>query len=94
MRRPSLAALATINLLVIAVIAGWHAINSWLSYRSPRFDHLTGGGPVVLVRGGAIDRQAMAHERVSASIAALPLTIVYILMSRQFIRGMTAGAVK
>ena len=28
------------------------------------------------------------------TIAALPLTIVYILMSRQFIRGMTAGAVK
>ncbi|MGH7392596.1 MAG: DUF421 domain-containing protein [Candidatus Rokuibacteriota bacterium] len=52
-------------LLVIGVIAGWHAINSWLSYRSPRFDHLTGGGPIVLVRGGAIDRQAMAHERVN-----------------------------
>ena len=28
------------------------------------------------------------------TIAALPLTLVYILMSRQFIRGMTAGAVK
>lgn len=28
------------------------------------------------------------------TIAALPLTLVYIAMSRQFIRGMTAGAVK
>ncbi|SIR17894.1 MULTISPECIES: carbohydrate ABC transporter permease [unclassified Bosea (in: a-proteobacteria)] len=28
------------------------------------------------------------------TIAALPLTVIYILMSRQFIRGMTAGAVK
>ncbi|MGO4738827.1 carbohydrate ABC transporter permease [Bosea sp. 2KB_26] len=28
------------------------------------------------------------------TIAALPLTIIYIVMSRQFIRGMTAGAVK
>lgn len=52
-------------LLVIAVVAGWHALNAWLSYRSVRFDHLTGGGPAVLVRDGVIDRRALAAARVN-----------------------------
>jgi len=52
-------------LVAIGVIAAWHATNSWLSYLSPRFDHLAGGGPAILVRGGAVDRRAMARERVN-----------------------------
>lgn len=51
--------------VAIAVIAGWHAVNSYLSYRSPRFDRLTGGSPTVLVRDGEIDRKAMRRERIN-----------------------------
>lgn len=53
------------GLLVIAVIAGWHAVNSYLSYRSQRFDRLTGGSPAVLVRNGTMDRDAMRRERIN-----------------------------
>ena len=53
------------GLLVIAVIAGWHAVNSYLGYRSPRFDRLTGGSPTILVRDGAIDRKALRRERIN-----------------------------
>jgi uncharacterized membrane protein YcaP (DUF421 family) len=53
------------GLLVIAVVAGWHAVNSYLSYRSKRFDRLTGGGPTELVRNGALVRDGMRKERVN-----------------------------
>jgi uncharacterized membrane protein YcaP (DUF421 family) len=52
-------------LLAIAVVAGWHFVNSWLSTRSTWFDQLTGGMPRVLVRNGAIDRAAMSKEHVN-----------------------------
>ena len=53
------------GLLVIAVIAGWHAVNSYLSYRSERFDRLAGGSPDVLIKNGVIDRKAMRRERIN-----------------------------
>lgn len=53
------------GLVVIGVIAGWHAVNSYLSYRSPRFDRLAGGSPDVLIRNGVIDRKAMRRERLN-----------------------------
>jgi uncharacterized membrane protein YcaP (DUF421 family) len=53
------------GLVVIAVIAGWHAVNSYLSYRSQRFDRLTGGSPTILIRYGVIDRKAMRRERMN-----------------------------
>ena len=52
-------------LVVIGVVGGWHAVNSWLSYRSRRFDRLTGGEPTVLVKNGEMDRQGMRRERVN-----------------------------
>jgi uncharacterized membrane protein YcaP (DUF421 family) len=52
-------------LLALAVIGGWHALNEFLSYRSPRVERLTGGAPRVLVRHGVVDRRAMAAERVN-----------------------------
>jgi len=52
-------------LVVIGVVGGWHAVNSWLSYRSERFDRLTGGEPTVLVRNGVVDRDGMRRERIS-----------------------------
>ncbi|HYE93164.1 MAG TPA: YetF domain-containing protein, partial [Terriglobales bacterium] len=52
-------------LVVIAVIGGWHAVNSYLSYRSERFDRLTGGEPTVLVKNGQLVRKGMRQERVN-----------------------------
>jgi uncharacterized membrane protein YcaP (DUF421 family) len=53
------------GLLVIAVVAGWHFVNSYLSCRSRRVDRLTGGQPTVLVRHGALDREGMRREHVN-----------------------------
>jgi uncharacterized membrane protein YcaP (DUF421 family) len=53
------------GILVIAVVAGWHFVNSYLGYRSRRFDRLTGGEPTVLVRHGVIDRTGMRREHVN-----------------------------
>ena len=52
-------------LVAIAVIAAWHWVNSWLSYRSHWVDWLTAGAPRALVRDGVIDRKAMTHELVN-----------------------------
>jgi len=53
------------GLVVLGVVAGWHAVNSYLSYRSPRFDRLAGGEPTVLVKNGAIMRDGMRSERMN-----------------------------
>ena len=53
------------GLLVIAVVAGWHGVNSYLSYRSERFDRLAGGQPTVLVKNGALVRKGMRQERIN-----------------------------
>ncbi len=36
------------GLLVIGIIAAWHWVNSWLSYRSIWLDRLLGSGPTTL----------------------------------------------
>jgi uncharacterized membrane protein YcaP (DUF421 family) len=53
------------GLLVIAIVAGWHAVNSYLSYRSQRFDRLAGGEPTVLVKNGVMDPKGMKQERIN-----------------------------
>ena len=53
------------GMLVIAVVAGWHLVNSYLSYRSERVDRLTGGEPTILVRNGTMDRDGMRREHVN-----------------------------
>lgn len=53
------------GLLPIAVVAVLHYINSFLSYRSPTIERITGGGPTVLVRNGKKDQRAIAAERIS-----------------------------
>ena len=55
----------TQGMLVIAVIAGWHLVNSYLSYRSQRFDRLVGGEPTVLVKDGAMVPRGMRQERIN-----------------------------
>jgi uncharacterized membrane protein YcaP (DUF421 family) len=52
-------------LVAVVVLAGLHFLNSYVGYRSPAFERLTGGTPTLLVRDGRIDRRAMARERVS-----------------------------
>jgi uncharacterized membrane protein YcaP (DUF421 family) len=50
---------------VVGIIAAWHFVNSWASWRWSWFDHLTSGSPRTLVEHGRIDRDALAHERIN-----------------------------
>jgi uncharacterized membrane protein YcaP (DUF421 family) len=52
-------------LVLIATVGAVHWINSYLGYRWPLFEKVTGGEPLVLVRNGKKDPRAMAKERVS-----------------------------
>ena len=53
------------GLVVIAVVAGWHFVNSYLSSRSERFDRLAGESPTWLVKDGVIVREHMRRERIN-----------------------------
>ena len=52
------------GMLAIGVIAAWHLINAYASYRSKRIHALTGGTPEVLVQSGQIQRDALGKERM------------------------------
>jgi uncharacterized membrane protein YcaP (DUF421 family) len=52
------------GLLVIAVVAIWHAVNSYSSYRSTAIHRATGGVPTELVTNGQILHDALAKERL------------------------------
>lgn len=52
-------------LLAMIVIAGLHYLDSYLSYRSPKFDRLVGGVPHTLIKDGRLSRTAMAQERIN-----------------------------
>jgi uncharacterized membrane protein YcaP (DUF421 family) len=53
------------GLLAITVVAGWHFVNEWVSFRSPQVDRLTAGQPTVLMEHGQFQPAALARERVS-----------------------------
>jgi uncharacterized membrane protein YcaP (DUF421 family) len=53
------------GLLAISVIAAWHLINAWASYKSRIIEKLTCASPTVLVEHGKIDRDALAKERLN-----------------------------
>jgi uncharacterized membrane protein YcaP (DUF421 family) len=55
------------GLLVIAVVACLHYLNSLLSYRFPAFERLTSGVPKPLIKNGRGNDQALASERISDS---------------------------
>jgi uncharacterized membrane protein YcaP (DUF421 family) len=57
-------AMAT-GLLAIAVIAGWHLINAWASYKSRLIDRLVEAEPSVVVAHGQIRHDVLARERLS-----------------------------
>jgi uncharacterized membrane protein YcaP (DUF421 family) len=51
--------------LVIGIVAGWHILNAWASYKSKTIERLTEGQPAVLVKNGQIQRAALGRERMS-----------------------------
>jgi uncharacterized membrane protein YcaP (DUF421 family) len=53
------------GLLTIAVVGLLHYLNSYLSFKSPAFDRLTGGEPTVLVENGERMHDGMARTRVN-----------------------------
>lgn len=52
-------------LLAISVIAVWHFVNEWLSYRSKKVDELTSGTPSVVMENGEMCLDALAKERIN-----------------------------
>ena len=53
------------GLLAIAVIAIWHLVNSWASFKSRTIEKLTSASPTVLVENGQIKQDALAKERLN-----------------------------
>jgi uncharacterized membrane protein YcaP (DUF421 family) len=53
------------GLLAISVIAVWHFIDEWASFKSKKIDELTGGKPVVVVEKGKFKEDALARERLN-----------------------------
>lgn len=62
------------GLLVIGIIAAWHWVNSWLSYRSIWLDRLLGSGPTTLPRDGHVDARGSRREHVKRRPEASPVT--------------------
>jgi uncharacterized membrane protein YcaP (DUF421 family) len=53
------------GLLAISVIAIWHFIDEWMSFKYKKIDELTGGKPVVVVEKGEFKQDALAKERLN-----------------------------
>lgn len=51
----------------IVVVALWHVVNSWASFKSHFIDKLTGAPPTVVVKNGQIQRKNLAKERLNES---------------------------
>lgn len=49
----------------IVVVATWHVVNSWASFKSDVIDKLTGAPPTVVVKKGEIQRKNLAKERMN-----------------------------
>ncbi len=53
------------GVLAISVIAAWHFIDEWASFKSKKIDQLTGGKPTVVVEKGEYKRDGLAQERLN-----------------------------
>ena len=51
--------------VAMAIIAVWHLVNSFASFKSKLIDKLTGAPPTVLVKNGRIQHKALAKERLN-----------------------------
>ena len=53
------------GVVAILVVAMWHLVNSWASFKSQFIDKLTGASPTVLVKNGRIQKKELAKERLN-----------------------------
>jgi uncharacterized membrane protein YcaP (DUF421 family) len=53
------------GVIAIVVVALWHVVNSWASFKSQFIDKLTGAPPTVVVRNGEIQHKNLAMERLN-----------------------------
>jgi uncharacterized membrane protein YcaP (DUF421 family) len=53
------------GVIAIVVVALWHLVNSWASFKSNFIDRLTGAPPTVVVRNGELQRKNLAKERLN-----------------------------
>lgn len=53
------------GVIAIVVVALWHLVNSWASFKSDFIDKLTGAPPTVVVKNGQIQRKNLAKERLN-----------------------------
>jgi uncharacterized membrane protein YcaP (DUF421 family) len=53
------------GVVAIVVVAIWHLVNSWASYKSAIVDKITGASPTVMVKNGQIQRKNLAKERLN-----------------------------
>lgn len=53
------------GVVAILVVAMWHLVNSWASFKSQFIDKLTGASPTVLVKNGQIQKKELAKERLN-----------------------------
>ena len=53
------------GVVAIVVVAIWHLINSWASFKSNIIDRITGAPPTVMVKNGQIQRKNLAMERLN-----------------------------
>jgi uncharacterized membrane protein YcaP (DUF421 family) len=53
------------GVIAISVVAIWHLVNSWASFKSQFIDKLTGAPPTVVVKKGEIQHKHLARERLN-----------------------------
>jgi uncharacterized membrane protein YcaP (DUF421 family) len=53
------------GVIAIVVVAIWHLVNSWASFKSEIIDKITGASPTILVKNGQIQRKNLAKERLN-----------------------------
>jgi uncharacterized membrane protein YcaP (DUF421 family) len=53
------------GVVAIMVVAVWHLVNSWASFKSDVIDKITGAPPTVMVKNGQIQRKNLAKERIN-----------------------------
>jgi len=53
------------GVVAIVVVAIWHLVNAWASFKSPAIDRITGAPPTVVVKNGEIQRKNLAKERLN-----------------------------
>jgi uncharacterized membrane protein YcaP (DUF421 family) len=53
------------GMIAIVVVAIWHLVNSWASFKSELIDKITGAPPTVMVKNGQLQRKNLARERLN-----------------------------